>query len=126
VFGIPEKRGGGEQQVVDPQKGQHQRHLVDPIGDEDAGGKQYDQCDRRDVAQRAPPVLTGMKDEERDDHRKRRRVEHVGRPRAEHVLADNGDGRRGRRHVPRLLRAQDHRDKKPGEHRAAGKLPRTS
>ena len=75
------------------------------------------------VRQRAPPALARVEDVERDDERQRRRIEHVGRARAEDVLADDGDRGRAGGDVPGLVRAQDHRDEQPGEDRAARETP---
>ena len=77
--GFADERGDREQQEIAAEKRQHQRQLVDAVGDEDAGDQQHRQRERRDLRQRAPPALAGVEDVERYDQRERRRIEDVGR-----------------------------------------------
>ena len=107
------RKRGREQQIVDAEKREHQRHLVDAVGDEDAADKQRDLRVVAYIGKRAPPALPGVKHIERGDDRERGRIEYVGRSVRTTYLLMMASDRRDRDDVPRLLRAEHHRDDQP-------------
>jgi hypothetical protein len=123
LAGIAQEGRQGEQREVAAQENEHERHLVDAVGDEDAGGEEHHQGDEPDLGQSAPPVLSCIEGIKRDDESEGRWIENVSRASADDVFADDADGRGARGDVPGFARAQDHGDKQARQNRSAGELP---
>ena len=93
---IAHECGEREQQEVHTKERQHRRHFVHAIGDEHARGEQSGERNDRQLRQCAPPALAGVEGEVADHQRQRRRIEHIRRTAARHVLAEHTDrGRHG-------------------------------